>query len=96
MQLFAGFGCALYSLLSGFAPPEGAAIPNATTGSCPSASFCGSDMRAAYYGNGSLTGTGQSVGLFECAMKKAGYTVESFKPEGGERSYRLCGAPHNR
>jgi len=22
-------------------------------------------------------------------MRKAGYTVESFKPEGGERSYRL-------
>jgi hypothetical protein len=29
-------------------------------------------------------------------MKKAGYTVESFKPEGGERTYRLCGAPHKR
>jgi len=24
------------------------------------------------------------------AMKKAGYAVESFKPEGGERSYRLA------
>jgi subtilase family serine protease len=34
-------------------------------GSCPGGSFCGSDMRAAYYGNGSLNGTGQSVGLFE-------------------------------
>jgi hypothetical protein len=22
-------------------------------------------------------------------MKKAGYTVESFKPEGGERTYRI-------
>src|SRR5208282_3139595 len=38
--------------------------PNATTGSGPSASFLGSDMRAAYYG-GSLTGTGQSLGLLE-------------------------------
>jgi subtilase family serine protease len=38
---------------------------NATTGSGPSASFLGSDMRAAYYGTGSLTGTGQSVGLLE-------------------------------
>ena len=37
---------------------------NATTGSGPSASFLGSDMRAAYYG-GSLTGSGQSVGLLE-------------------------------
>ncbi|HKT90210.1 MAG TPA: S53 family serine peptidase [Candidatus Sulfotelmatobacter sp.] len=43
------------------------AISNATTGSCPGASFCGSDMRAAYYsaGGGTLTGSGQSVGLFE-------------------------------
>ena len=36
----------------------------ATTGSGPSASFLGSDMREAYYG-GSLTGSGQSVGLLE-------------------------------
>ncbi len=38
--------------------------PLATTGSCPSASFCGSDMRAAYYG-GTLTGAGQNIGLLE-------------------------------
>jgi len=38
--------------------------PLATTGSGPSASFLGSDMRAAYYG-GTLTGTGQSLGLLE-------------------------------
>jgi len=25
------------------------------------------------------------------AMKKAGYAVESFRPEGGERSYRIKG-----
>ena len=37
---------------------------NATTGSGPAASFLGSDMRAAYYG-GSLTGSGQSLGLLE-------------------------------
>jgi subtilase family serine protease len=37
---------------------------NATTGSGPSASFLGSDMRAAYYG-GTLTGSGQSLGLLE-------------------------------
>jgi subtilase family serine protease len=46
------------------AEPEGV-ISNATTGSCPSASFCGSDMRAAYYGGTALTGAGQAVGLFE-------------------------------
>jgi subtilase family serine protease len=39
--------------------------PDATTGSCPSASFCGSDMRAAYYGGTALTGHGQSLGLLE-------------------------------
>jgi kumamolisin len=42
-------------------------ISDATTGSCPSKSFCGSDMRAAYFTStgGTLTGSGQSVGLFE-------------------------------
>jgi subtilase family serine protease len=35
------------------------------TGSGPSGAFIGSDLRAAYYGLGSLTGTGQAVGLFE-------------------------------
>jgi kumamolisin len=39
-------------------------VANATTGSGPSASFLGSDMRAAYYG-GSLTGAGQTLGLWE-------------------------------
>jgi subtilase family serine protease len=39
--------------------------PEATTGSCPSASFCGSDMRSAYYGGTALTGSGQSLGLLE-------------------------------
>ncbi|HUA14923.1 MAG TPA: protease pro-enzyme activation domain-containing protein [Verrucomicrobiae bacterium] len=43
---------------------EPEARSGATTGSGPSASFLGSDMRAAYYG-GSLTGAGQSLGLLE-------------------------------
>jgi len=38
---------------------------NATTGSCPSSSYCGSDMRAAYYGGTTLTGAGQNLGLLE-------------------------------
>ena len=41
------------------------AKPSATVGSGPSASFLGSDMRAAYYGGTALTGAGQSVGLLE-------------------------------
>ena len=40
-------------------------VSQATTGSGPSASFLGSDMRAAYYGSGSLTGAGQNLGLLE-------------------------------
>ncbi len=44
--------------------PE-AVVSHATTGSGPSSSFLGSDMRAAYYGTGTLTGAGQNMGLFE-------------------------------
>ena len=41
------------------------AKPPATTGSCPQKSFCGSDMRAAYYQGTALTGAGQNIGLLE-------------------------------
>ncbi len=34
------------------------------TGSGPGGSFLGSDLRAAYYGSGSLNGAGQTVGIF--------------------------------
>jgi len=44
--------------------PE-AMVSHATTGSGPSSSFLGSDMRAAYYGGTALTGAGQNLGLFE-------------------------------
>ena len=58
----------LYEKKSDYAKAHGispdAVVSHATTGSGPSASFLGSDMRAAYYG-GSLTGTGQTLGLFE-------------------------------
>jgi subtilase family serine protease len=50
-------------------------ITGKTTGSGPGGNFIGSDMRAAYYGSGSLTGTGQSVGLFEYA----GYELSDVK-----------------
>jgi kumamolisin len=52
-----------YALAHGIDPE--AVISHATTGSGPSASFLGSDMRAAYYGGTALTGAGQSLGLFE-------------------------------
>jgi len=44
-----------------------AAISGKATGSGPQGQFIGSDMRAAYYGSGPLTGAGQVVGLFEYA-----------------------------
>ena len=40
-------------------------VSHATTGSGPSTSFLGSDMRAAYYGGTALTGAGQNLGLLE-------------------------------
>jgi kumamolisin len=41
--------------------------PQAVQGSCPGSTYCGSDMRAAYYGGTALTGTGQNLGLLELA-----------------------------
>ncbi|MGB6745170.1 MAG: S53 family serine peptidase [Terracidiphilus sp.] len=49
---------------AGLSRNTGAKKSGATVGSGPSASFLGSDMRAAYYG-GALTGNGQSLGLLE-------------------------------
>jgi kumamolisin len=46
-----------------------------TTGSGPGGYFIGSDLRTAYYGSGSLTGAGQSVGLLEFA----GYNIADVK-----------------
>ncbi len=42
-------------------------VSQAQTGSCPQASFCGSDMRGAYYEGTALTGSGQNLGLLELA-----------------------------
>ena len=52
-----------YAKAHGMSPD--AVVRHATTGSGPSASFLGSDMRAAYYGGTALTGAGQNLGLFE-------------------------------
>ncbi|MFL6698862.1 MAG: protease pro-enzyme activation domain-containing protein [Vitreoscilla sp.] len=52
-----------YAAARGISPE--AVVTHATTGSGPSASFLGSDMRAAYYGGTALTGAGQHVALFE-------------------------------
>ena len=50
-----------------------------TTGSGPGGDFIGSDMRAAYYGSGPLTGKGQSVGLFELAGYQLSDVINFFK-----------------
>jgi subtilase family serine protease len=52
-----------YAAAHGISPD--AVVSHATTGSGPSSSFLGSDMRAAYYGGSALTGAGQNLGLFE-------------------------------
>jgi len=56
--------------LDDFSPPQPKNVMSSVTskqatGSGPGGSFLGSDLRAAYYGSGSLNGAGQSVGLFE-------------------------------
>jgi subtilase family serine protease len=55
-----------YAKAHGITPDE-VAKPNDGPGSGPSSQFLGSDMRAAYYGGTTLTGTGQNIGLFELA-----------------------------
>ncbi len=52
-----------YAKTHGFTPED--VVSHATTGSGPSKSFLGSDMRAAYYGGTALTGAGQNLGLLE-------------------------------
>jgi kumamolisin len=54
-----------YARAHGIDPAE--LVTHASTGSGPSQSFLGSDMRAAYYGGTALTGAGQNLGLFEYA-----------------------------
>jgi kumamolisin len=60
--------------------------PDATTGSCPLASFCGSDMRAAYYGGTALTGAGQSLGLLEYGGTDLADLTTYFKNAGQTNS----------
>jgi subtilase family serine protease len=69
-----------YAKAHGIAPE--AVVSHATTGSGPSASFLGSDMRAAYYGGTSLTGAGQNLGLFEFAGTDLADLTTYFKNVG--------------
>jgi len=63
-------------------PASSGAKSGATTGSGPSASFLGSDMRAAYYGGTALTGAGQSLGLLEYYGTDLGDLTTYYKNAG--------------
>jgi subtilase family serine protease len=62
-------------------------VRHATTGSGPSASFLGSDMRAAYYGGSALTGTGQNIALFEFAGTDLADLTTYYKNAGQTEPY---------
>ena len=63
----------------------GSAIISNATGSGPDGAYRPSDMRAAYYGSGSLTGTGQSVGLVEFD----GYELADVTSDMGGEAYTV-------
>jgi len=65
--------------------------PEAETGSCPSKSFCGSDMRAAYYEGTALTGSGQNIGLLEYAGFDIADVNTYYKNAGQTRSFAVTG-----
>jgi subtilase family serine protease len=62
-------------------------VSHATTGSGPSASFLGSDMRAAYYQGTALTGTGQNIALFEFAGTDLADLTTYYKNAGQTEPY---------
>jgi kumamolisin len=62
-------------------------VSHATTGSGPSASFLGSDMRAAYYGGTALTGSGQNIALFEFAGTDLADLTTYYKNVGQTEPY---------
>jgi len=66
-QLWHVSGLDNYSIPQPLFQHKDAGMRPAMSGSCPGNSYCGSDMRAAYYEGTALTGAGQSVGLFEFA-----------------------------
>ena len=65
------------------------------TGSGPAGTFIGSDMRAAYYGSGSLDGSGQSVGLFEYAGYEVSDVQTYFKNVNEPLNVPISGVSQN-
>jgi subtilase family serine protease len=65
------------------------------TGSGPSGSFFGSDLRAAYYGSGSLNGAGQSVGIFASKGYEMSDIDNYFKNAGQSLNVPIIGVSVN-
>jgi hypothetical protein len=71
-----------HSMLHKAAPAVGAHSNTSDfTGSGPNQSLLAEDIRAAYYGNGPLTGTGQAIGLVEYQGYRISDVVSSFYGE---------------
>src|ERR1700723_3377214 len=66
-------------------------VPPASIGSCPQESFCGSDMRAAYYEGSALTGSGQNIGLLEYAGFDVADVNTYYKNAGQTRNFAVTG-----
>ncbi|HUM03826.1 MAG TPA: protease pro-enzyme activation domain-containing protein [Terriglobales bacterium] len=65
--------------------------PAVVKGSCPGGYYCGSDMRAAYYGQSTLTGAGQYVGLFQFAGYNMADVNTYFRNTGQTLSVPITG-----
>ncbi len=63
------------------------AHPNVVKGSCPGGVYCGSDMRSAYYNGGTLTGTGQNIGILELAGSDLADLTTYYKNVGQKEPY---------
>src|ERR1700678_3340189 len=74
-----------YAKAHGISPDK--VVSHATTGSGPSASFLGSDMRAAYYGGTALTGSGQNIALLEFAGTDLADLTTYYKNVGQTEPY---------
>src|SRR6202522_1719591 len=74
-----------YAQAHGIEPEK--VVSHATTGSGPSASFLGSDMRAAYYSGTALTGSGQNIALFEFAGTDLADLTTYYKNVGQTEPY---------
>ena len=66
---------------------DSAAKANEAVGSCPDAYYCASDMRAAYYPEGTLTGTGQNIALLELAGTDLADLNTYYKSAGQTQPY---------